>query len=102
MTSETINPPPLKTMRIEVDGEIGTLTLDRPDAFAQDRDLGEQIHARLVIRLLLPFLVDTLVAGAHAYDAILFVIEHLCAGKFRKDIYARRFAFFAQPGRQAI
>ena len=33
MTQETINPPQLNTMRIEIDGEIGTLTLDRPDAF---------------------------------------------------------------------
>jgi 2-(1,2-epoxy-1,2-dihydrophenyl)acetyl-CoA isomerase len=33
MTSETINPPQLNTMRIEIDGEIGTLTLDRPEAF---------------------------------------------------------------------
>ena len=33
MTSETINPPQLSTMRIDVDGEIGTLTLDRPDSF---------------------------------------------------------------------
>ena len=33
MTTETLSPPELKTMRIEVDGEIGTLTLDRPDAF---------------------------------------------------------------------
>jgi enoyl-CoA hydratase/carnithine racemase len=33
MTSETLNPPQLNTIRIEVDGEIGTLTLDRPDAF---------------------------------------------------------------------
>lgn len=33
MTSETVNPPQLNTIRIEVDGEIGTLTLDRPDAF---------------------------------------------------------------------
>lgn len=33
MTSQTVNPPQLNTMRIEVDGEIGTLTLDRPDAF---------------------------------------------------------------------
>lgn len=33
MTSETINPPQLNTIRIEVVGEIGTLTLDRPDAF---------------------------------------------------------------------
>ncbi|MGN6216919.1 MAG: enoyl-CoA hydratase/isomerase family protein [Solirubrobacterales bacterium] len=33
MTSTSINPPQLNTMRIEIDGEIGTLTLDRPDAF---------------------------------------------------------------------
>jgi enoyl-CoA hydratase/carnithine racemase len=33
MTSQTATPPELKTMRIEIDGEIGTLTLDRPDAF---------------------------------------------------------------------
>jgi 2-(1,2-epoxy-1,2-dihydrophenyl)acetyl-CoA isomerase len=28
-----MNPPELNTLRIEADGEIGTLTLDRPDAF---------------------------------------------------------------------
>jgi 2-(1,2-epoxy-1,2-dihydrophenyl)acetyl-CoA isomerase len=33
MTSETVNPPELQTMRIEVDGDVGTLTLDRPEAF---------------------------------------------------------------------
>ena len=33
MTPETIDLPQLNTIRIEIDGEIGTLTLDRPDAF---------------------------------------------------------------------
>jgi len=33
MPTQTLNPPELKTLRIEVEGEIGTLTLDRPDAF---------------------------------------------------------------------
>ncbi|HEU4906676.1 MAG TPA: enoyl-CoA hydratase/isomerase family protein [Solirubrobacterales bacterium] len=28
-----MNPPELNTLRVEVDGEIGTMTLDRPDAF---------------------------------------------------------------------
>jgi enoyl-CoA hydratase/carnithine racemase len=32
MATETVTPPELKTLRIEIDGEIGTLTLDRPDA----------------------------------------------------------------------
>ena len=31
-TSQAASPPDLKTMRIEIDGEIGTLTLARPDA----------------------------------------------------------------------
>jgi 2-(1,2-epoxy-1,2-dihydrophenyl)acetyl-CoA isomerase len=37
MTTQTqplsSSPPELSTLRIEIDGEIGTLTLDRPDAF---------------------------------------------------------------------
>jgi 2-(1,2-epoxy-1,2-dihydrophenyl)acetyl-CoA isomerase len=33
MTTETISPPELSTLRIEVDGEIGTLTLDRAESF---------------------------------------------------------------------
>jgi 2-(1,2-epoxy-1,2-dihydrophenyl)acetyl-CoA isomerase len=33
MTSQTVNPPDLNTLRIEIDGAIGTLTLDRPDSF---------------------------------------------------------------------
>lgn len=28
-----MNPPELNTLRIEIDGDVGTLTLDRPDAF---------------------------------------------------------------------
>ena len=33
MTSQTLSPPELNTLTIEIDGDIGTLTLDRPDAF---------------------------------------------------------------------
>lgn len=33
MTANAPTPPELKTLRIETDGEIGTLTLNRPDAF---------------------------------------------------------------------
>lgn len=47
MTSETIAPPQLNTIRIEIDGEIGTLTLDRPDAFnaMSPEMIGEMIVA---------------------------------------------------------
>jgi enoyl-CoA hydratase/carnithine racemase len=33
MTTQTLSPPELSTLQIEIDGEIGTLTLNRPDAF---------------------------------------------------------------------
>jgi 2-(1,2-epoxy-1,2-dihydrophenyl)acetyl-CoA isomerase len=33
MTTETLAPPALDTLEIAVDGEIGTLTLNRPDSF---------------------------------------------------------------------
>lgn len=33
MSSQTVSPPELSTLEIEIDGEIGTLTLNRPDAF---------------------------------------------------------------------
>ncbi len=47
MTSETVTPPQLNTLRIEIDGEIGTLTLDRPDAFnaMSPEMIGEMIVA---------------------------------------------------------
>jgi 2-(1,2-epoxy-1,2-dihydrophenyl)acetyl-CoA isomerase len=32
MTTQTLSPPELETLRIEIDGEIGTMTLDRPDS----------------------------------------------------------------------
>jgi 2-(1,2-epoxy-1,2-dihydrophenyl)acetyl-CoA isomerase len=47
MTSETVSPPQLNTIRIEIDGEIATLTLDRPDAFnaMSPEMIGEMIVA---------------------------------------------------------
>jgi enoyl-CoA hydratase/carnithine racemase len=33
MTTKTLSPPTLNTMRMEIDGDIGTLTLDRPEVF---------------------------------------------------------------------
>jgi 2-(1,2-epoxy-1,2-dihydrophenyl)acetyl-CoA isomerase len=32
MTTQTLSPPELETLRIEIDGDIGTMTLDRPDS----------------------------------------------------------------------
>ena len=33
MTSQTLTPPDLTTLQIEIDGNVGTLTLNRPDSF---------------------------------------------------------------------
>jgi enoyl-CoA hydratase/carnithine racemase len=33
MSTKTLSPPELNTLRLEIDGDIGTLTLDRPDAY---------------------------------------------------------------------
>jgi len=33
MSTQTASPPELETMRLEVDGRVGTLTLDRPETF---------------------------------------------------------------------
>jgi 2-(1,2-epoxy-1,2-dihydrophenyl)acetyl-CoA isomerase len=32
MTTQTLSPPELETLRIEIEGDIGTMTLDRPDS----------------------------------------------------------------------
>jgi enoyl-CoA hydratase/carnithine racemase len=33
MSTQTVDPPQLSTLTIEIDGDLGTLTLNRPDAF---------------------------------------------------------------------
>jgi 2-(1,2-epoxy-1,2-dihydrophenyl)acetyl-CoA isomerase len=44
MSVETVTPPELNTLQIEVDGELGTLTLNRPDAFnAMSPELIEEL-----------------------------------------------------------
>jgi 2-(1,2-epoxy-1,2-dihydrophenyl)acetyl-CoA isomerase len=44
MANESLTPPDLKTIQIEIDGEIGTLTLDRPETFnAMSPDLIEDL-----------------------------------------------------------
>ena len=42
-----MNPPELNTLRIEIDGDVGTMTLDRPDAFnaMSPEMIGEMIVA---------------------------------------------------------
>lgn len=47
MSTETIAPPDLETLRIEIDGEIGTLTLNRPDSMnaMSPEMIGELVEA---------------------------------------------------------
>ncbi len=67
------------------------------DAFAQHRDLREQIDTGLKVRLALPFLVDPFVTRAHADDPIVRIVKHLSARKFGEDVDAGLFALLAQP-----
>ncbi len=44
MAAETLTPPELKTIDIAIDGEIGTMTLNRPETFnAMSPDLIEDL-----------------------------------------------------------
>src|SRR5919204_2659266 len=47
MSTETLAPPELATLRIEAEGEIGTLTLDRPDSLnaMSPEMIGELVEA---------------------------------------------------------
>ena len=73
-----------------------------PRSLSEHRHLRMQIDTRLEIGLRLSFLVNSLVARANTDDVVLFVIQHLRAGKVREDVDASLFAFLAEPGRQAI
>ncbi len=65
-------------------------------AFAEHRDLGEDVHARLVGRLGLAVLVDAHVARAHADDAVA-LDEELVAGEAGVDLDADLLALLGEP-----
>ena len=65
-------------------------------AFGEDGDFGFKVVAGLEVRLLLIFLVDAFVVGAHADDAVA-VVEQFGAGESGEDGDARLFHFAAEP-----
>jgi 2-(1,2-epoxy-1,2-dihydrophenyl)acetyl-CoA isomerase len=70
-SSTTFNPPQLNTMRIEIDGEIGTLTLDRPDAFnaMSPEMIGELVEAFAWLADLAPLRALIITGAERAFSA---------------------------------
>lgn len=71
MSTETIAPPDLETLRIEVDGEIGTLTLDRPDSLnaMSPQMIGELVEAFSWLADLAPLRALVITGAARAFSA---------------------------------
>src|SRR5579884_297824 len=65
-------------------------------SFAKHDDFCEDIRARFVVRLRASMLVEPLVAGAHADDAIA-VPKQLLTRKLAEDLRARFFRFSRKP-----
>jgi 2-(1,2-epoxy-1,2-dihydrophenyl)acetyl-CoA isomerase len=71
MSTETIAPPELKTLRIAVDGEIGTLTLDRPDSLnaMSPEMIGELVEAFAWLADLAPLRALIITGSGRAFSA---------------------------------
>jgi enoyl-CoA hydratase/carnithine racemase len=67
----TLAPPELETLRIEVDGEIGTLTLDRPDSLnaMSPQMIGELVDAFGWLADLAPLRALIITGAARAFSA---------------------------------
>ena len=66
-------------------------------ALGDQRVLGQEVHARRVVRLVLAVLADAHVAGADAAHRAVLVVEQLGAGKARIDLHAQRLGLLAEP-----
>ncbi len=66
-------------------------------AFGKDRVLGVQLHAQLELARGLAVLADAHVAGGHALDRAVVVVEHLGGSKAREDFNAQCLGLLAQP-----
>src|ERR671938_1796176 len=71
MSTDTLAPPELNTLRIEVDGEIGTLTLDRPDSLnaMSPEMIGELVEAFAWLADLAPLRALIVTGAERAFSA---------------------------------
>jgi hypothetical protein len=68
-----------------------------PRAFGKDGVLAVQLHAELEVVGGLAVLADAHVAGGHALDGAVVVVEHFGGGKAREDFHAQGFGLLGQP-----
>ena len=66
-------------------------------AFGEDGVLGQELHAELEVLGGLAVLAQAHVAGGHALDGTVVVVEHFGGGKAGEDLHAERFGLLAQP-----
>ena len=66
-------------------------------AFGKDGVFGVQLHAELEVARGLAFLAHTHVAGGHALDAAVVVVEHFCGGKAGENFHAQVLGLLRQP-----
>jgi 2-(1,2-epoxy-1,2-dihydrophenyl)acetyl-CoA isomerase len=71
MSTQTIAPPELETLQIEVDGEIGTLTLNRPDSLnaMSPQMIGELVEAFAWLADLAPLRALIITGAERAFSA---------------------------------
>ncbi len=69
-------------------------------ALGEDRVLGVQLHADLEAVVRLAVLAHAHVAGGHALDRAVVVVEHLGGGEAGEDLHAQRLGLLAEPAHQ--
>ena len=66
-------------------------------AFGKHGVLGVQLHAQLEVIAGLTVFAHAEVAGGHALDRTVLVVEHLSSGKARENFHAQGLGLLAQP-----
>ena len=66
-------------------------------AFREEGVFGMQFHARLVVGAGIAFAVEAHVAGRHAFNRTVVVVEHLGSGETGIDFNAHGFRLLAEP-----
>ncbi len=69
-------------------------------AFGEDRVLRVQLHAELEVVGRLAVLADAEVAGGHALDRAVLVVQHLGGREAREDLHAQRLGLLAEPAHE--
>ncbi|BDD93837.1 hypothetical protein PanNE5_32770 [Pandoraea sp. NE5] len=82
---------------VEIELAHQLATQAAPCAFREDRVLGVQFHAQLEVLGRFAVLADAHVAGRHAHDRAVLVVQDLGGREAREDFNAQRFGLLSEP-----